>query len=714
MDYINGHPFGLVGPTGPLLFVIPDGTGQAEEIHLASMEPLRKRLGLRTGAVRADKPFSVTLDGIALRRPIRLQCDLVKASRVGAPVMIAAKQENPFSSENLERAGGRLSFEAYLYWNSQIVPKETAGVLVRIPEASGTLFDPTFLNYRISEQTRLRQITAEIFVHEGLDSAINIDRESFNYSHPHFLYIQRWLHRALRLLNNRLKALAAADLARTKEELRGQALEYAAEVWKRRLGDDVDPPFADASVRSLPEEIGGVNIEWPSERILTGKSKTAGTGRISALAAILEAYGVLSSLPVEDRARLIRDLLGIPRNRRMTAPSDESDRLIADDVLPTQIDDLAVPIELNTRFPWHRPRKQFVRQHQWLDLSRCLIDSEKGEPGLPQPRSGNPEVRYLTLPGIDYLDVRQLADVCREVGCRLTATGFQSGGEGNRHVARAQLREKSLIDAGHISDYSHTFTGRFEEITEVGSPTYTDLRSRGPFHIVNLDACGSIAPPQAAHPRRLIDAVYRTVELQLEIMTGRWLLFVTADARPDSIARETLEKLCNAIFANAEESEDFRIRAAPLLDPQEADIRAAADRASKKAGEGFLRLFSLGLAKWLLALAHKRSWEMKTHLPYCYSTMPHGDETPSMACLAFEFLPPRSLLDPFEVTRAQPAPTTVREDTSLLAADRIGLLENADSLMRSDKSLHSHMVQELRHLLKEAGYSATVLEEIGT
>ena len=35
-------------------------------------------------------------------------------------------------------------------------------------------------------------------------------------------------------------------------------------------------------------------------------------GGLSALAAVLEAYGVLSSLPVEDRARLIRDILGIP------------------------------------------------------------------------------------------------------------------------------------------------------------------------------------------------------------------------------------------------------------------------------------------------------------------------------------------------------------------------------------------------------------------
>lgn len=311
LDYIGVHPFDLSG-SDRVLFLSVQEQGQAGNIELATTESVRERLGLRAGDERAGGPFSVTVDGVALRRPILLSRELVKPSRVGAPAMVAAKQENPFSDADLDRAGGRLSFEAYLYWNSRIIPKETAGVLVRIREASGTLFDPTFLNYQVSEQTRLRQITAEIFVHEGLDSAINIDRESFNYSHPHFLFIQKWLHRALRLLANRLKARAAADLALAREKLRDEALKYATAVWYRRLGEEVDPPFADPSVETLPLEVGGTEMEWPPEGIVTGKGKPAGTGRISALAAILEAYGVLSGLAVEERGRLIRDILGMP------------------------------------------------------------------------------------------------------------------------------------------------------------------------------------------------------------------------------------------------------------------------------------------------------------------------------------------------------------------------------------------------------------------
>ena len=314
LRYIDRHPFDKDASSGLLLLELPE-SDQAREIKLAPAESLRNRLDLRTPCDTADIPFFVTLDGIELHRPIRLTDRLEKSSRVGQPVMIAAKQDNPFLPGILERAGGRLSFEAYLYWNSRIIPKETVGVLVRICGASGTLFDPTFLNYKVSEQTRLRQITAEIFVHEGLDSAVNIDRESFNYSHPHFLFIQKWLHRALRLLANRLKSLAASDLARAKVKLRGEALAYAAQVWARRLGSDADPPYSDPLDESLPAAVGAADVDWASKNILDSGGKPVGTGRIRALAAILEAYGVLSNLAAEDRCRLITDIVRLPETK---------------------------------------------------------------------------------------------------------------------------------------------------------------------------------------------------------------------------------------------------------------------------------------------------------------------------------------------------------------------------------------------------------------
>ena len=308
LDYPDGHPFDRQGQDGLLFLTIPSEGRQAQPINLDRHETLRSNLGLASGDREHLPTFDVTLDSVALRRPLRHAASLGAKSRIPAPILFAAKQDDPFPSEDHDRAGGPLSFEAYLYWNSRIKPKDTAGVLVRIREASGTLFDPTFLNYQVSELTRLRQISAEILVTQGLDGAINIDRESFNYSHPHFLYLQRWLHRSLRLLVNRLKGIAKEDLDHEKATKRIKAettlRSRAEDIWQRRLGDEADPPLAAAN-GVLPDEVGGTEIDWsPSDRLQAAPARTS-------LSIILEAYGVLSSLPGSDRAHLIRDILSV-------------------------------------------------------------------------------------------------------------------------------------------------------------------------------------------------------------------------------------------------------------------------------------------------------------------------------------------------------------------------------------------------------------------
>ena len=309
LQYIHQHPFDMAGDDGVVFFGVPEGRAQAPRIEPPNGHSLRTHFGLSGGGQDPCGGFAVFVDGMQLFRPIDLPKRLLKRSRVGAPVMMIAKEAAPFKKTDLDRAGGSLSFEAYLYWNSKIVPKDTVGVLLRVRGASGTLFDPSFLNYQVSEQTRLRQITSEIFVHDGLDTAINIDRESFNYSHPHFLYIQRWLHKALRLLVNRLKALADEDLQRERdaqEQYKRRVLaQTALQVWTARLGESSDLPIERSDEYSAPSEVGTAEIDWAAIP-LRGDPE-----RASALAVVLEAYGVLSTLTARDRAALINDILSV-------------------------------------------------------------------------------------------------------------------------------------------------------------------------------------------------------------------------------------------------------------------------------------------------------------------------------------------------------------------------------------------------------------------
>lgn len=309
LEYLDGHPFDKVGAS-PIRFLdAPTGKGATSEIQLGENQSLRDKLGLVAGNSTGKPPFTILVDGIELKRPINLPDELRNPSRVKSPLMMVANEVAPFRPETLVRAGGRLSFEAYLYWNSKIIPKDTSGVLVRIREASGTLFDASFLGYQVSEQNRLGQITAEIFVLEGLDGAINIDRESFNYSHPHYLYIQRWLHKALRLLINKQKGIAKEDLDKAKLQKR-QAVSTAREikalsVWSARRGEDADLPIANTGL-SLPlPEVGTTKIDWPAGQ---PKEQIEIAG---ALAIILEAYGVLDTLNARERARMINDIIAL-------------------------------------------------------------------------------------------------------------------------------------------------------------------------------------------------------------------------------------------------------------------------------------------------------------------------------------------------------------------------------------------------------------------
>jgi hypothetical protein len=120
---------------------------------------------------------------VELLRPIRFH-DLPQTSQaIKQPILFVGSTAPDLSKISSEERGGELAFEAYFLWAPKIVPKENNGLLIRISDAAGTLFDDSFGKYQVSELTRLKQITAEIFVLKGLDAALNIDRESFNTFH---------------------------------------------------------------------------------------------------------------------------------------------------------------------------------------------------------------------------------------------------------------------------------------------------------------------------------------------------------------------------------------------------------------------------------------------------------------------------------------------------------------------------------------------------
>ena len=80
----------------------------------------------------------------------------------------------------------------------QLKPDELRGILIRIKNVGIGYYDQSMLDYRFNEGPRSRWLTGEIYVDEGLEDALNVDRDSFNRFHPEFRALQSHVHAVLR------------------------------------------------------------------------------------------------------------------------------------------------------------------------------------------------------------------------------------------------------------------------------------------------------------------------------------------------------------------------------------------------------------------------------------------------------------------------------------------------------------------------------------
>jgi hypothetical protein len=326
--YVDGHPFDIAFGDSVYAYELPENPRTPpRELVLRSGQTVRHALGLGAG-LNEGEDFEVIFDDLQIRRPLRFRDLPSTAHQVKKPILFIGTCQEEFPNVPSEFSSGPLEFDAYLMWAPKIVPTEHQGVLIRIHGSSGTLFDPTFMRYQVSEQTRLRQITCEIFVRNGLEGALNIDRESFNYSHPHVVYVTKWLHAALRRIATVQKRIAS--------EIRGEARrqgEHASEArletivstaWRKEADDEGQVPprvtFVDTS-ESQPTgtsegEATADGYRFQRSAIFGAPSPSAATNRrdrslerkLIALVQLLAAYGLFDKMGTSERDRLVASL----------------------------------------------------------------------------------------------------------------------------------------------------------------------------------------------------------------------------------------------------------------------------------------------------------------------------------------------------------------------------------------------------------------------
>lgn len=161
-----------------------------------------------------NEKFRVVFDGIELRRHIQF------------PTKEEIIPKLYFVEFNDIVADSDLKFSGYFFAQvpSAIKPLELNGVQIRLRGVGIGGYDSTFLKYyKEIETIRSKWVSGEIFVDKGLESALNIDRDSFNEHDEHFKKLQLVIHEKLDKVFGEIN-LNARERSWEKREKKNKAL----------------------------------------------------------------------------------------------------------------------------------------------------------------------------------------------------------------------------------------------------------------------------------------------------------------------------------------------------------------------------------------------------------------------------------------------------------------------------------------------------------
>lgn len=357
------------------------------------------------------------------------------------------------------------------------------------------------------------------------------------------------------------------------------------------------------------------------------------------------------------------------------------------------ITDYALRPPLRRQFmPWHKPRKQFIRQYHWGKEIEWLLRG--------RPKDDQSSLCYLGLPGPDLLDIRYIhSRFCTEAR-RLTFLGFDESAlpaSSSREALNVSLDEVRRLE--YVEAKSDVLGDDFRNLADPNSIAWHKATVLGPFDIINLDLCGHIGLDEPEIDHSIYSAIYKICGLQNR-RTRPWSLFITSRISKENFSSEVLARLLFKLRDNIETCREFK----EALEERRAGGLDYTDRAVAASNEEtFFDTAAIALSKWLLGLAQSmrcRFSVASVAIYRVYGGAPH----PDMLSLILRFEPvPMIDADP---TRLATAPPTFLDECTQAAGipGAISDMLDVDELLASDAQLWNELMDKTAQLLQEARY----------
>lgn len=376
----------------------------------------------------------------------------------------------------------------------------------------------------------------------------------------------------------------------------------------------------------------------------------------------------------------------------------------SDDDLRSLLGEGPVPFPARTERefrPWHRPRKQYVRSAQWSRELRFLAR----DIGLTS------ELRYLTLPGSDLLDIRYLAaSVCLPRKVRLKYLGFNTAASPT-DASQSELNaaQFSVNRLEYIHPESEVFPGDFRSVGNPRSISWQRVRRAGPFHAINLDLCGGFAG------REKVDGFpnYFTA-LQALLQNQRssdedFLLFITTRMDDDSIDSQTQESL-NEVAQNIHDA------CMAYASEFAAAWGTPADHKPVRLPElvGTAEAFMLGLTQWIVSqgVDHGLKASVRSFMTYRTGSTTGDDDIVSLA-IRFK---PDPYIQPDRQGLVRPVGHQASLDEKLCEQSatipkRVSSRVLVDEILKTQAEEFQRCMSESSELLATAGYDTNSYQE---
>lgn len=188
------------------------------------------------------------------------------------------------------------------------------------------------------------------------------------------------------------------------------------------------------------------------------------------------------------------------------------------------------PFASNQFMPWHKPRKQYIRDRQWVEhLVRLLRENKFRHIDT---------INYFGLPGGDLLDInyihKGLSRTSKYNGKKL---GFHGLIDNVDDYNKAQGEFTKLLDMEDISNQSRLDNFNFEDLIKDDSAVWARIKNFGTYHFINLDFCNNILTDKT------LPSLHYLLQYQMQKAVGiPWLLCITTRLNKDSANKDIMEK----------------------------------------------------------------------------------------------------------------------------------------------------------------------------